>query len=172
MSFSGCLPYPQCIEGRRDQGHFMRRSTRNPFDYRKTMAVRHCHEFGTLAAFGLPNARAPLLAPVKVPSMKASRMSSPPRSFKSRASVCSTRPRMPSGGHSWNRRLQVWYDGYWGGRSFHHARVFKIHSTPSSISRAGQLGRPQPGESSVSNSGWTSCHCASVSFNSTLEHNS
>jgi hypothetical protein len=44
------------------------------------------------------------LAPAKVPSMKDSVRSTPPRSWRSRASACSTLSSVPSRTHDWNRR--------------------------------------------------------------------
>jgi len=63
-----------------DEGDLMWRSTGNPTGDRKTSAVCNCHDLGPLPALRLSDARAPVLAPAKVPSMKASVMSSPPRS--------------------------------------------------------------------------------------------
>ena len=59
---------------------FMWRSTCNPGGDRKTSAVCNGHDLGPLPALCFPNGRAPFLAPAKVPSMKASLMSIPPRS--------------------------------------------------------------------------------------------
>jgi hypothetical protein len=58
----------------------MWRSTCNPDGDRKTSAVCNGHDLGPLATLGFPDGRAPFLAPAKVPSMKASVMSIPPRS--------------------------------------------------------------------------------------------
>jgi hypothetical protein len=55
------------------------RSTRNPCGDRKTRAVCNRHDLGPLPTLGLSDGRAPFLAPAKVPSMKASVMSIPPR---------------------------------------------------------------------------------------------
>jgi hypothetical protein len=57
----------------------MRRSTCNPTGDRKTRAVCDCHDLGPLPPLGFADAEPPFLAPAKVPSMKASRMSMPPR---------------------------------------------------------------------------------------------
>lgn len=53
-----------------DQRHFMRASTSCPKGERNTVAVRHCHDLGPLAPLGFADARAPLFAGTKVPSMK------------------------------------------------------------------------------------------------------
>jgi hypothetical protein len=63
----------------------MWRSTCDPCGDRKTRAVCNCHDLGPLPTLRLPDARAPFLAPAKVPSMKASVISMPPRSYRSRA---------------------------------------------------------------------------------------
>ena len=76
----GCSSDKTRIEGLFDERDFMRRSTRNPGGDRKTMAVCNCHDLGPLPALGLPDGEAPFLAPAKVPSMKASVRSIPPRS--------------------------------------------------------------------------------------------
>jgi hypothetical protein len=62
------------------EGDFMWRSTCNPGGDRKTSAVCNGHDLGPLPALRFPDGRAPFLAPAKVPSMKASLMSIPPRS--------------------------------------------------------------------------------------------
>jgi hypothetical protein len=79
----------------------MRRSTRNPGGDRKTSAVCDCHDLGPLPALGLPDGEAPFLAPAKVPSMKASLMSIPPRSYRSFARACRIRWIVPSRDHCW-----------------------------------------------------------------------
>ena len=63
-----------------DERGFLRRSTCNPGGDRKPRAVCNGHDLGLLPALGLPDGEPPLLAPAKVPSMKASLMSIPPRS--------------------------------------------------------------------------------------------
>ena len=149
----------------------MRRSARNAYRDWKTMSVRHCHDLGPLAALRLANKKAPFFAELKVPSMKASLRSMPPRSRRSSARICSARSTTPSLTQCWNRRWQVWYGGYSRGRSFHRAPVFKIQKTPLSMSLEGVDGRPtKPERSSSSNSGAMSCHCFSVSFILTLDH--
>lgn len=76
----GCSSHKTRIEGLFDERDFMRRSTCNPGGDRKTMAVCNCHDLGPLPALRFPDGRAPFLAPAKVPSMKVSVMSIPPRS--------------------------------------------------------------------------------------------
>ena len=165
------LIHNQIIERRLHQRHFMRRSTANPNSERKTMAVCDRHELATLSALGFANAEAPFFALLKVPSIYASRISSPPRAFKSAPSAYSTASKVPSATHSWKRRWHVAFEGYRGGRSSHRAPVFSIQRIPSSIGRASTRGRPRPSSGGgVSNSGWRIFHCRSVSFISTLDH--
>jgi hypothetical protein len=142
----------------------MRRSTRDPDGDRKTSAVCNCHDLGPLPALGLPDGRAPFLAPAKVPSMKASVRSSFPRSRKSSASARRTRSMVPSFDHSWNRRWHVWYDGYRGGRSFHGAPVRSTQRIPFSTSRRSRRGRPVFGCRTAGSGtrGSSISHCVSV----------
>src|SRR5262249_53296297 len=104
----GCSPEKTCIEGVFDERDLSWRSTRDPGADWKTMPVCHCHDLAPLPALGLPDARAPFLAPTKVPSMKASVRSSPPRLWRCSASAWSTRCNVPSQHHCWKRRWQVW----------------------------------------------------------------
>ncbi len=62
------------------KGDLMWRSTCNPDGDRKTRAVCNGQDLGPLAPLRFSDGRAPFLAPAKVPSMKASVMSIPPRS--------------------------------------------------------------------------------------------
>ncbi len=64
---------------------FMWRSTCNPGGDRKTKAVCNGHDLGPFPALRFSDGRAPFLAPAKVPSMKASLMSIPPRRYRSSA---------------------------------------------------------------------------------------
>src|SRR5215470_827312 len=87
-----------------DQRYFMRRSTFRANGDRKTVAVRHCHDLGPLAALGFADAKAPLFAGAKVPSINASRTSKPPRVRRSSARA-SRMPRMtPERTQCWKRR--------------------------------------------------------------------
>lgn len=76
----GCVLEKAVVDRLFCERDLMRRSTRNPGGDRKTMAVCDCHDLGPLAALRFPDGEAPFLAPAKVPSMKASLMSIPPRS--------------------------------------------------------------------------------------------
>jgi len=68
------------LEGRAHQFHFGGRSSFCVDGDRKTMSVSNGHDFAALAPLGLANPGAPFLAAVKLPSMKHSDKSSPPRS--------------------------------------------------------------------------------------------
>lgn len=145
-----------------DKGDFMRRSRRCVDGERKTCAIRHCHELATFAPLGLSHSCAPFFATTKVPSMKHSLSSSPPRSFKSFASASSIKRSVPSRTHCWKRRWQVWYGGKRGGRSYQRAPLRNIHRMPLNTSRSSRRGRPR------TTSGWGSrgsskCHCSSLS---------
>src|SRR5690606_30464440 len=78
-----------------DQFHFSWRSTFRAYGERKTIAVRNCHEFRALAPLGFPDAAPPFFAGTKLPSMKHSFRSSPPRSFRSWAIASSTSSSAP-----------------------------------------------------------------------------
>lgn len=117
------------------QGHLMRRRACHVKGERKTSSVCHCHDLGALAALGFTNGTAPLFAGANVPSIKASRKSSLPRSRKSSARMSNTASNVPSLRHRWNHLWQVWYGGYRPGKSFHGAPVRKIHRIPFKIAR-------------------------------------
>jgi len=140
----------------------MRRSRRCVDGERKTSAIRHCHELATFAALGLSHSRAPFFATTKVPSMKHSLKSRPPRSFKSAASASKILRSVPFRAHSWNRRWQVWYGGKRGGKSYQRAPLRRIHKMPLSTSRSSRRGLPL-GLLVCGNSGLINCHCASLS---------
>lgn len=126
------------------QGYFMWRSTSNGYGERKTSAICHCHELCTFAPLGFSHPAAPFLAMTKLPSMKHSLRSKPPRSFTSFTRACRTFSKTPFSTHSWNRRWQVWYGGYRLGMSCQGAPVRRIHKIPFRIARSSTLGRPLP----------------------------
>jgi len=152
------------VQSRLDQRYFMRRSTANGYGDRKTRAVCHCHDLCTFAPLGFSNPLAPFFAMTKVPSMKHSVKSSPPRSFTSFTNARRMSSNTPERTHSWKRRWQVWYGGYRSGISFHCAPVRMIHKMPLRISRLSRRGLPRPsgrfGGSGIS--GWMMSHCSSV----------
>jgi hypothetical protein len=87
-----------------------------------------------LPRFVLPKVR-PFFTGTKVPSIKASRTSMPPRSYRSCASSWAMSRKVPCLTYSWNRLWQVWYSGYLGGKSFQGAPVRNIHNIPFITSR-------------------------------------
>ena len=125
----------------------------------------YCHELRTFAPLGLSNFVPPFLATMKVPSIKHSDRSIPPRSCRSVASAWSIFSNIPVRTHCWNLLWHVWYGGYLSfGMSCHGAPVRRIHRMPSIMSRASFHGLPLPsgrrGGSGIS--GWIMDHCSSV----------
>ena len=148
-----------------NQRYFMRRRACHVKGERKTSSVCHCHDLGALAALGFTNGTAPFFAGANVPSIKASRRSSLPRSRKSPAKASSSVSKAPSFRHRWNHLWQVWYGGYRSGMSFQGAPVRKIHKTPFKTARGSCMtGLPCPlGPLGVAESrGATSFHCSFV----------
>jgi len=123
-----------------DQFHLMGRSAFNVSGDRKTRSVCDGHDLGAFATFRLADSKTPFFAGAKLPSMNASRISILPRSYRSSASSCTIRWKIPCRTHCWNRLWQVWYGGYRWGRSFQGAPVRRIHIIPFNTSR-GSLGR-------------------------------
>jgi hypothetical protein len=121
---------------------FMRLSTGCVNGDRKTKSVCEAHNFGSFALFGFTHAIAPFFAGAKVPSMKPSLRSMPPRSFKSRASAVSSLAKTPDSLHSWKRRWHVLFGGYRSGRSAHWAPVRKIQRMPLRIALGSCGGLP------------------------------
>jgi hypothetical protein len=121
----------------------MGRSAFNVSGDRKTSSVCNCHDLGSLAALCLANRKTPFFAGTKVPSIKASRMSIPPRSYRSCASSWAMSRKTPRRTHCWNRLWHVWYGGYLGGKSFQGAPVRNIHNIPLMTSRGARNGRPR-----------------------------
>ena len=105
---SGSSSKEALLESCSNKGDLMRRSRCKVDGERKTRAVCHCHELGTLAPLGFPNTGAPFFATTKVASMKHSARLNLPRFSRSRASVSSTPRNTPERTHSWNLRWQVW----------------------------------------------------------------
>ena len=77
---SGFFIKKALLQSRPDQSHFRRRSSLCVDGDRKTMSVSNRHDFAALAPLGFTNASAPFLAAEKLPSMKHSDRSKPPRS--------------------------------------------------------------------------------------------
>ena len=131
------------VDGRLHQLYLMGRSALNVSGDRNTRSVCDGHDLGAFAALCLADSKTPFFAGTKVPSMKASRISIRPRSDRSSASSWTMRLNTPDRTHCWNRRWQVWYGGYRGGKSFQGAPVRKIHNTASKISRGWRSLRPR-----------------------------
>ena len=108
----------------------MGRSTFNVRGNRKTRSICDCHDLGAFATLCLADSKTPFFAGTKVPSIKASRKSIPPRSYRSCASSWAMSWKTPCLTHCWNRLWHVWYGGYLGGRSCQGAPVLKIHNIP------------------------------------------
>ena len=96
------------IDGGLDQLHFVGRSAFHVDGDRNTSSVCDGHDLGAFAALCLADSRAPFFAGTKVPSMKASQMSMPPRSAKSCASSSTMRWKTPWRTYYWNRLWQFW----------------------------------------------------------------
>ena len=131
------------VNGRLNQLYLMGRSALNVSGDRNTSSVCDGHDLGAFATLCLADSKTPFFAGTKVPSMKASRMSIPPRSDRSSASSWAMRLKTPDCTHCWNRLWQVWYGGYRGGKSFQGAPVRKIHNTASKTSRGSRSLRPR-----------------------------
>jgi hypothetical protein len=131
------------VDGFLYQRYFMGRSTFNVSGDRKTSSVCDCHDLGALATLCLADSKTPFFAGTNVPSIKASRISIPPRSYRSCASSWTMRRKTPCLTHCWNRLWHVWYGGYRGGKSFQGAPVRKIHKIPFITSRGSRSLRPR-----------------------------
>ena len=147
-----------------NQRYFMRRSAVHVQGDRKTRAVCNCHDLRALAPLSLSDSRPPFFAGAKEPSMKASRMSMPPRSRKSSANVRRISSKIPPFDHVWNQRWQVWYGGYRSGKSFHGAPVRRIQRIPLRTSRGFRRDRPRGSDRSLGDGikGSNRVHCSSV----------
>jgi len=130
---------------------------------RQTSAVCHCQDFRPVAPLGGSHPVPPFWAITKVPSIKPSERSRPPRSRTSSANAwtCSSTPERTQ---CWNRRWQVWYGGYRVGRSCHRAPVFKTQRMPLRTARVSCQGRPRPSgrRRGAGIRGCKSAHCSSV----------
>src|ERR1051326_5304726 len=147
-----------------NQLYFSRASTVCAYGDRKTIAVRNCHDLGALPAFGLSHAEPPFFAGAKLPSMKHSLRSSPPRSLRSWATANSTCSNTLERTQFWKRRCTVLCEPYRGGKSFQGAPVRRIHKIPFNAVRRSDHGR-QPRSARTRSGGKmvsTICHCSSV----------
>ena len=132
--------------------------------YTKTGAICHCHELCTFAPLGFSHPSAPFLTMTKLPSMKHSVRSKPPRSFTSLTKARKISSKTPFATHSWKRRCQVWYGGYRLGISCQGAPVRSTHKIPFRIARSSTLGRPLPSvrRCTFGSKGSTIAHCSSL----------
>ena len=153
--------------------YFMGRSAFHVSGDRKTRSVCDGQDLGAFAALCLANSKTPFFAGAKQPSMKASRISIWPRSYRSSTSSWAMRWKIPSRTHCWNQRWQVWYGGYRWGRSFQGAPVRRIHRIPFITSRGSRGLRPRGSFIGVKDAimGSIRFHCSFVSSILILLHN-
>lgn len=76
---SRLVRHQSLFQGGLHQFYFCGRSSLRVNGEWKTMSISDCHDFDTLAPLGLANFEAPFLAAAKLPSMKHSDKSKPPR---------------------------------------------------------------------------------------------
>jgi len=152
------------LQRRVNKGHFMRASAGCANGERKTASVCKAHDFGSFAPFGLAHTIAPFFAGAKVPSIKPSLRSMPPRSRRSSARAVRILAKTPNSVHSWKRRWQVLFGGYREGRSAQGAPVRKTQRMPLSTARKSCGGRPDvPGRAlGLGRYSTIRCHCSFV----------
>ena len=109
---------------------------------RNTLAIDQYHALRSLSPLGRPNPRAPFFAGTKVASTNTSSQSRRPLwsnwERKARHMFLSTSVSY----HSLSRRQHVEGCGYFSGRSFHLAPVFRTQRIPSNTNLSSALGRP------------------------------
>ena len=154
------------IKGIINKPYFMRAGTCCANGDRKTESVCKAHNLGSFALFGFAHTITPFFAGAKVPSINPSRMSIPPRSFKSCASAVSILTKTPDLFHCWKYRWQVLLGGYRRGSSDHCAPVRRIQSMPLRTSLGSCGGLPDfPGCAFGFGMNLAiRCHCSFVSF--------
>jgi hypothetical protein len=147
-----------------NKSYFMRPGTCCANGDRKTESVRKAHNFGSFAPFGFAHTIAPFFAGAKVPSIKPSLKSMPPRFFKSWASAVSILAKTPELFQCWKYRWQVLFGGYRSGRSDHWAPVRRIQRMPFNISLGFCGGLPDfPGSALGFGMNFAiRCHCSFV----------
>mgnify|MGYP003347371351 CR=1 FL=1 len=158
-------------ERRLDKGDFMWRSRSRVHGEWKTSSVCNNHELRTLAPLGLSNFEPPFFATVKVPSMKHSERSMPPRSSRSRASASNSFLSTPARTQREKRRKQVEPEGKRTGRSAQAAPVRSTQRMPFSTARSECIsGRPRPSwrRTCFGIRGSRIAHCSSVSCSALL----
>jgi hypothetical protein len=169
----GSVRSKAAVYGVLNQCHLVGRSTFLVSGDRKTSSVCDGHDLGALATFCLADSKTPFFAGTKLPSMNASRMSIPPRLYRSSASSWTTRRKTPWRTHCWNRRWHVWCGGYRCGISFQGAPVRNIHKMPSKTSRGSRGRRPRGSLSRLDDvmMGSIRFHCSFVSSILIILHN-
>ena len=138
-----CIFCKAAVNGIFNKLHLVRRSAFNVSGDRKTRSVCDCHDLGAFATLCLADSKTPFFAGTKDPSIKASRISIPPRSYRSCASSWAMSRKVPCLTHCWKRLWQVWYGGYLGGKSFQGAPVRNIHNIPFRTLRGSRPLRPR-----------------------------
>ena len=153
-----------------NKAYIMGRSTFQVSGDRKTRSVCDRHDLGPFATLCLADSKTPFFAGAKQPSMKASRISILPRSYRSSTSSLAMRWKTPCLTHCWNRLWHVWYGGYRCGMSFQGAPVRNIHKIPFKISRGSRWGRPLGSFLGVNSliTGSICFHCSVVSSTLTI----
>lgn len=112
------------------QLHLVRSSALDTDGNGETMPVCHSHDFRSLSLLCFPDLGAPFFDGAKLPSMKASSTSIRPW-ILSAAAIASRIPLItPDWTHCWNRRWQVWYDGYRSGSLIQGAPAHRAHKIP------------------------------------------
>lgn len=154
-----------------DKGDFMWRSSSRVHGEWKTSSVCNDHELRTLAPLGLSNFEPPFFATVKVPSMKHSERSMPPRSSRSRANASNSFLSTPALTQREKRRKQVEPEGKRSGKSAQAAPVRNTQRMPFSTARSEcTCGRPRPSSrrTCFGIRGSRIAHCSSVSCSALL----
>ena len=106
------------------------------------MPVYHSHDFRSLTPFLFSRSWSPLFR--ETPSMKASSTSIRPWILSSAARASRIPLITPDWTHCWNRRWQVWYDGYRSASSTQGAPVRKTHKIRFRTARRSFQGRSRP----------------------------
>jgi len=152
------------IQGRIYQSDFMGISTGCVNGDRKTASVCKAHNFGSFAPFGVAHTIAPFFAGAKLPSIKPSLKSIPPRSLRSLAKAVRILAKTPDSVHRWKCRWQVLLGGYRSGKSAQGAPVRRIQRIPFTIARESLGGRPDFPGSALGFGMYSAirCHCSFV----------
>ena len=144
---SGSSQRESFIDGSLDKGEFMWASRSRVHGDRKTRSVCNNHELRTFAPLGLSHFEPPFFATTKVPSIKHSPRSIPPRSSRSRANASNILRITPCLTQRLNRRKQVEPEGNLSGKSHQAAPVRNTHKIPSITARSScTCGRPLPSD--------------------------